>query len=236
MWVATIDRDCYLSRVKGHQPVSYARNVAAQAFMAAEKSDWLMMIDNDVAPIMGEGAFPLLSILDDSEGWDIIVPATYMWQSDKESFAIQAGFKQDKPFYMTTIVPDEKMYEQKKVAIDVAGFPCVFIHRRVFEKMPQPWFRYVVDPESQAWGPTEDIDFTWRATQEHGLKMCIDLHYACDHFHTFGIMSVHATWTMIMEKQRKHFINSVNEQLGPERGAKINHDLLKRLAQERGKR
>jgi len=68
-------------------------------------------------------------------------------------------------------IPDEI---KDAVELDLCGFGCVLIHREVFEKMPQPWFRFLFGDDVPGMKPdqyvSEDFYFCVKA-RELGYKI-----------------------------------------------------------------
>jgi hypothetical protein len=91
------------------------------------------------------------------------------------------------------------------IALAGCGTGCILVHRRVFEGMPGPWFIHwagkIPGTEVYATGDgTEDLGFSYRATQLHGFKIYGDASIFCEHLDTIG-MGSERFWTAWREIQ-----------------------------------
>jgi hypothetical protein len=68
------------------------------------------------------------------------------------------------------------------VDADMVGAGALLVHRRVFERVPRPWFEWLLDrpevPEGQKC--SEDFAFCRKAKQ-HGFAVKVDVSVACRH-------------------------------------------------------
>lgn len=66
--------------------------------------------------------------------------------------------------------------------VDLVGAGCLLIHRRVLERVPKPWFEWLLDrpeiPEGQRC--SEDFAFCRKAKQ-HGFNIQVDTGVVCRH-------------------------------------------------------
>lgn len=175
--------------VFGLVPVDHARNFAADHFLNQTKSDWLLMIDNDIAPVPN-----LFEILDDlGDHVRIVAPMTYMWNGKTHAPNL-VNLHVDEDYF----VPTDKPHRGKnKVA--AVGTGCIFIHREVFEKLDKPYFEFVADYETGAYTMGEDYHFC-RKAHEVGFNTYADSRFICGHFHTLDLVEVNIGWAAMLDQ------------------------------------
>lgn len=158
-------------------PAAQARNVLARAFRDHTDAEWLLMIDNDMAP-----KSDLLNTLKDvPEDASIVVPKFYLWNDTKLDAILCWGLGDDRE----GMEVGPRFYELAK-----AGTGAIFIHRRVFETVPEPWFWYPYNKDGGIEG-TEDITFCQKA-REHGLKIYGNGAVEVGHYHNVNISLIDA--------------------------------------------
>jgi hypothetical protein len=160
--------------VRNYRPHHNARNQAAEMFMKGGQG-WLLMVDNDTVP--PRGALELIKHLD---GRDIVAVPYPFYQIKDGKFSVRdcvfqgSAAKGLEPFNVTGAGFQE---------IVACGGGCVFVHRKVFEKLAQPWFRPTTNPHD----PGEDIDFCMR-TRQAGFKIWTTADYGrAEHFKTIPL-------------------------------------------------
>jgi hypothetical protein len=84
--------------------------------------------------------------------------------------------------------------EAKLQKVDSVGAAAIMIHRKVFEKMPFPWFRFLYR-ESGEILLTEDHYFCWKAG-ELGLEVWADPQLACHHYKTVDLLQLNQAINM----------------------------------------
>jgi GT2 family glycosyltransferase len=181
------DTDVHLLPVYGFVPVEHARNFVADHFLKSN-SDWLLMIDNDIAP-----APNLLEILDDlKDHVKIVSPITVMWNGKHHAPTVTQA-KEEEDYF----VPIQKPHRGKN-EVSAVGTGCIFIHRDVFKKLVKPYFSFKQDPESRGYIYGEDYGFCKKA-KEQGFKVYADSRFICGHFHTLDLAEVNAGWARMIE-------------------------------------
>lgn len=63
--------------------------------------------------------------------------------------------------------------ERSVVEVDGVGFGCALVHRSVFERTPEPWFRWTHGREADGLG--EDFYFCERVVEATGIRPVVDL-------------------------------------------------------------
>ena len=65
------------------------------------------------------------------------------------------------------------------IPVDYIGAGCLLIHRRVFELLPFPWFRWTLTPDNPS-GRSEDFYFS-DLCRDNGIKIFADTSILCGH-------------------------------------------------------
>lgn len=162
-----------------------ARNRAAETFMASG-CDVLAMLDNDTTP--PAGFLPaVLDFIKSRPDADVICLPYYMRpHPDDPTSLLCVGWKTAEPDTFDLPSQLEPGWQQ----IDAGGAGCMFITRRVLEKMPMP-FRI---PE-HAWknhmlsGACEDFTFCSDA-KALGFHVWTNGDLICDHWHSVNLSAV----------------------------------------------
>lgn len=163
-------------------PVSAARNKVVEEYFLASDADWLVMIDNDIAP--AQNFLDMLFTCPDDA--DILVAPYYVW--DPELMRPMLCFGRWENGQMITL--DQTEVRPGWIGGKAAGGTgLIAIRRRVFEgKLQAPFFRIICnDYEGQTM--SEDIYFTSRAA-EAGYKIYTNADYIVKHFHTLDLTEV----------------------------------------------
>lgn len=164
-------------------PVMAARNLTGKRFLNESSADWLLMIDNDMAPSMN-----LLRVLDDAhEFHDIIVPMMHLWN---EVHCFPALCWEVKDFVGGKISVEEsaKLMERKFVELNGCGSGAIFIRRRVLEQMPYPWFRREFDQDGKMTA-SEDMLFT-HACVEKGFRIWGATEHVVGHYRSVDLSKI----------------------------------------------
>jgi glycosyltransferase involved in cell wall biosynthesis len=145
-------------------PFDHARNVAVEHVMKGGFT-WLFFLDDDV--IIPSNAIERLA----SHGKDIISGLYY-----RRIEPIEPVMCREHAGRITKFNPGEML------EVDMVGAGCLLIHRRVFERIPKPWFEWLLDrediPESQR--ASEDFAFCRKAKQ-YGFRIYVDTSIQCHH-------------------------------------------------------
>jgi hypothetical protein len=88
------------------------------------------------------------------------------------------------------------------VKIDSMGTAACFIHRRVFEKIPPPWFSFYYKPNREIL-LTEDHYFGWKAAL-FGFDIFADMKMTCSHIKQVDLMNVEAAIMNAFERGKKY--------------------------------
>lgn len=159
------------------KPVECARIACVQTAQR-DGADWLVMLDNDVAPCPD-----FLRSLDhaDEHSADVIIQPSFLFQGLDTTPRPSLNLK--------------KPASSGFVEIDGGGFGSTFIRMSVFEKLEKPWFRSVLKSDfelgrdSIGYDLSEDYEFCNRASAA-GFRIFADLDRSVEHFHTMPLRSV----------------------------------------------
>jgi hypothetical protein len=169
----TGNRDVEVTFQHNVRPFDHARNLAARAFLKSG-CDWLLMIDNDMAPPSN-----LLEMLDRTgDHMDVVVPKFYSLGD--------AGIR------LCWRLPEEPLSLNEQCAewiqLSAAGSGCMFVRRRVCESLQNPYFRFIYDDKGVQI-VTEDFGFCIKASAA-GFKIWGNSQYEVDHFKTVSLSAL----------------------------------------------
>lgn len=153
---ATGKREVRLGFHHEFKPYDHARNALAKEFLASGY-DWLLMLDNDMIPPPD-----LIEMIDRAdECMDILVPRFYALNGAALKLSIHqrhlmVPVDQTAPLinlvWKYLGIPDggvPKDIERREwFGLECAGSAAMFIRRRVFERLSEPFFRFVYDEKS----------------------------------------------------------------------------------------
>ena len=148
----------------GLRPVSYARNMAAKAFLESD-ADYLWVVDADVLPPMD--ALDQLIKADKP----VITGIVNMMKLDVDGIIKSVGVAAIKK--ERGIVPIRGKGVTK---IDICGSACILIKREVFNQIDFPWY------EERSWGDTRGADFIFcEKLIKNGIELFAHFDVACNH-------------------------------------------------------
>jgi hypothetical protein len=147
-------------------------------------AEWLVFWDCDVIP-------PDNGLMKLNESKYAITSGVY-WARKAETNAPAAWM--NAPGGMVAIGKDQPA---RYVSVDKVGMGFCRIHRSVFEKVPEPWFKWTMtrgplNPASGRFdfipgGTSEDLYFCTKA-KENGFSILIDMEVKCQHIGVFKVM------------------------------------------------
>lgn len=82
------------------------------------------------------------------------------------------------------IMPDEQMFSGKVIEVDATGTGCLLFNMRVFDKIPEPWFKFGVNERGESVG--EDIYFCSKA-RKAGFQIFVDTSIRVKHLTRFEV-------------------------------------------------
>lgn len=155
-------------------PFDHGRNSGAAGLLADPSLTWLFFIDSDVcAP---PDTIPRLI----SHGKDIVGGVYHRRAEPLVPCMLRYDAEGKTAQWITAWEPPGALIEA-----DLIGTGCLLIHRRVFERMAKPWFRWELDPDLQpnVSDPrhSEDFSFCRRAKRDYGFQIFADTSIQCEH-------------------------------------------------------
>jgi hypothetical protein len=177
-WQQETGSQLSFATVHGRVPVDAARNVAVQEMLKA-KAEWLLQIDNDVAPPMN-----VLSILETIGNRKIVgLPCPIEYQSGPGfittgKFSLNIGIKREDDLQELHLTTAPGWTE-----VDGVGSGCLMVHRDVFAALTEPWFEC-----SRKSGYTcgEDFGFCDKA-RSAGFSVWTHGGFPCRHYKTVDL-------------------------------------------------
>jgi hypothetical protein len=189
-FMALNPRDVYLMCVIGARPVATARYGATTEFLKND-CEWLVMVDHDTVP--PANFLKIIPMMEESEDKFIAalptpmapyVPALY------ENPSFNVGWVNDGIWQLAN-----RFSPGWNGDYDFLGGACLITHRTVFEKVPEPWFKMLLNlddllkPEIEqlSGASCEDLYFTQKAKQA-GFRLWIHSDFICSHFKVVDLL------------------------------------------------
>ena len=157
------------------QPVELARNNLVHLFLATE-CDYLLMIDDDIVPPE--------DILEMAEhGKDVVAALCYAYSPAMGIFPVAYEFAENGSYRNKYNVIGVGAEAENKglLKVGLAGSGCIMIHRRVFSKIEEPYFKFSFNDAITDVVESEDFGFCTRVI-EAGMDVYVDTDRACGHF------------------------------------------------------
>lgn len=166
-------------------PAAAARNYfckTARELPIEDRPDWLLMIDNDMAPPE--------NLLDTIQGApadaSVVVPRFYMWNPDKATVVLCWGLNPDQARVDSEGAEVLDMTMGKYYELTKAGTGAMFIKPDMLDQLSMPYFWYDYDPEMHSSKGTEDINFC-KKVREAGGKIYGFTDIEVGHFHNVDL-------------------------------------------------
>ena len=182
-WLANLAilNEGYASRVifaHNFIPAASARNTFCRQ-MKDSDCDWLLMLDNDMAP--PPNLFD--AVKDAPADAGIVAPAFYMWDNGKSKLTLCWGMDKE----------PERVNGCGKFApgfheLSTCGTGAIFIRPSILEKIKYPYFSYLMNDDEGMQG-TEDIQFCLKARMA-GVKIYGNASIAVGHFHSVNLTTM----------------------------------------------
>ena len=185
-------RGVHLVFIVENRPVAYARNHAAGNFLRSD-AEWLVMVDHDTVPIRN-----FLEIIPTMEADGKVIaglPCPVMPGCDGAYPYPHFGvgwFEEGGSWRAPSNLPPGW-----STGYDFLGGGCLIVHRAVFEKVSQPYFKMVSNDaqveipstEKGLAGRGEDQYFTYKA-KEAGFDLWVHSDFVCEHYKTIPLSVV----------------------------------------------
>ena len=144
-----------------------SRNDGIRKTLAGKhKVDYLFFLDADNMPAKNTIAHLMHADKD-------IISALYFERKPPFYPVIRKIDKHGRLYIPTEIEPNTLM------RVDAAGAGCLLVRRKVFEKIPEPWFKVEKDEKGRVLG--EDVYFFLKA-KKYGFKAYVDTSCICPHW------------------------------------------------------
>ncbi len=158
----------------GGQPVELARNNLVKRFLETD-CEYILMVDDDIVPPR--------DILDMARhGKDIVAGLCYAFNPRTGIFPV-AYEKVEKGHFrgnLDLIGRDSEVENKGLKKVYLVGSGCILISRRVFDRIEEPYFRFIYNDEVTKIEDSEDFDFCRRAVSA-GFEVYIDTDRVCGH-------------------------------------------------------
>lgn len=179
-WTGATCSDYATHYVKLHNysPACSARNAFCKQFKDADV-DWLMMLDNDMAP----GPNLLDTIKDAPKDAMVVTPRYHMWDGDMNTTRLCWGIDS-----LPLETDGAKLLSPGFHELDKCGTGAIFIRRELLNLVPHPWFFYSYN-EDGGMMSTEDIEFCGKVKQ-HGYKIYGNASITLGHYHNVNLFGV----------------------------------------------
>ena len=152
-WIKDPRIELFIFAPSQSQPISSLHNLIAKKFMESN-FEWLLLVNSDVAPPPN---------------------ITEILFSDLDVVGVPVPIHRDGDVLVMALKEEDGGFAVVKdlsggfVEVDVVSLDCLFVRRRVFEKLEKPYFRSVCDEEGLL-EVGEDFDFC-RRVREAGFKI-----------------------------------------------------------------
>lgn len=186
-------------RAHNFQPAAAARNVFCKQSKDAEV-DWLMMVDNDMAP----AADLLDTVKGAPEDADVVVPVYYVWDGSRRITQLCWGFDTN----FTKAIPgmERGKIEPGFQRITKFGTGVIFIRPRILQKLPYPYFTYLYNQDGQV-ESTEDVQFA-RLVYEAGGKVYGNGSVKVGHYHSVELCGLTSVLDFSIDRRSEVVLSS----------------------------
>jgi hypothetical protein len=185
------------SNIHGLTPVSAARNVAVEQ-MLDNGAQWLLQIDNDVAP--PDGLLDALASIQDRK--IVGFPCAGIHLGPNPHLCMSKKIDQ-LPVMPTTLPPGWS-------EMDAVGSGCLLVHRDVFLALSDPWFECTrkAELERRVYSG-EDFGFCEKAKAK-GFSVFTHSGFPCKHYRTMELMQS----MFLVDEQLGKYRNALEKNLG----------------------
>jgi hypothetical protein len=176
VWQHETGSQLTVTTVHGKTPVDSARNVAVQT-MLKTNAEWLLQIDNDVAPPMN-----VLAILENIGNRKVVgLPCPIEYQGlpgMPNGFSLNIGTHRENDTNEMHLSTAPGWSE-----VDIVGTGCFLVHRDVFAALKEPWFEC---SQKSGYVGGEDFGFCDKA-RSAGFSVWTHGSFPCRHYKTVDL-------------------------------------------------
>lgn len=178
VWQQETGSQLFLTTVHGKTPVDFARNVAVQEMRKAN-AEWLLQIDNDVAPPMN-----VLAILETIGNRKIVgLPCPIEYEGglgfiSTGKFSLNVATQRGNDLHELHLMTAPGWSE-----VDDVGSGCLLVHRDVFAALKEPWFEC---SRKSGYVAGEDFGFCDKA-RAAGFSVWTHGDFPCRHYKTVDL-------------------------------------------------
>lgn len=172
MYMAGVNRvPCRSVNIYDQHPISQARNLAAEEFLADKENTHLLFIDDDIVPPINI----ISKLLNDDK---MVVSGWYLYRGNQQLSAMN----RTKQGWTSLNIKQLTDKPQELISVDGCGAGCLMIKREVFNLIDKPYFLEAKDAK----GVGEDLYFCSNC-KAHSIPIYIDATLYCRHW-TFGLL------------------------------------------------
>ena len=158
----------HILQFSGGVPYDIARNIIVRTFLKSP-AEWLLFLDSDIH-IPQDGVTRMLS-------HKLPIVSALYWRRQEPHTPAMWKFTGPKP---NDHAPITNYGDGQMVEADVVGAGALLIHRRVLERLPDPWFKFTYEGRDNDEGVSEDFYFCKKA-KEAGFTIIVDTAVQCPH-------------------------------------------------------
>lgn len=184
------------TKIVAAQPVERARNVIVQQFLESD-CNYLLMIDDDITP-----PDTILEMAEHDK--DVVAGLCYACNSHSGIFPVAYQKTENGVFRggfdLIGIGADAE--NQGLLKVELVGSGCIMIHRRVFARIDQPYFKFLYNDDLTQIVESEDFDFCNRVIAA-GMGVYVDTDRVCGHLKAVDLREVIRSTTVHCQQRQQ---------------------------------
>lgn len=161
-----------------------ARNAYVEQFLSSD-ADILFFLDSDIVP--PERLYDLIT--EHGDKWDMAGAPYPVWMQQQGFSTPQVTFTVYKDREGGNKMVPAAIPEQGLDFVEGIATGCIFIRRKVLERVEKPYFEFKYDSITREMTEGEDLGFC-RKTAALGFKFFIDYSMLCHHFKKVSLLDV----------------------------------------------
>ncbi len=192
------------TKILAAQPVERVRNLLVDLFLDSD-CDYLLMVDDDIVPPN--------NILEMAEyGKDVAAGLCYAINSFSGIFPVAYRKTENGIFRggYDLIGAGNDAENKGLLKVELVGSGCIMIHRRVFDKIDKPYFKFSFNEDLTKIEESEDFDFCNRVLAA-GMEIYVDTDRVCGHLKAVDLREViRSTTIQCQQRQQRKFENKLS--------------------------